>query len=152
MRIVDLHSGTFFAELALTSQKKQLSLDTRPRDGIALALKCGAPVYTFKNELSQAGFVIRETGPEGVLHVEPFREQGSEEAPDEEMVSSVNDLLKPAGIADSDGSVGEGEERLERRRRDLESQLCEAVARERYEDAEWIRREVERTKKKRAGD
>ena len=152
VRIVDLKGGTFFAELVVTSQEKQFSLDARPSDGIALALKCGAPVYLSENVLSQAGFVIRETGPEGVLHVEPLGEQGAGEAPDEGMVSAINDLLTAAGIAESGGSAGEGEKGPEQRQRDLDRQLREAVAQERYEDAERIRQELERTRKKRGGD
>jgi bifunctional DNase/RNase len=152
VRIVDLEGGTFFAELVVTSQGKELKLDARPSDGVALALKCGAPVYLSEEVLSQAGFVIRETGPEGVLHVEPIGEQEDRKAPDEGMVSAIDDLFEAAGVAEPGGSPGKGEEDPEQRRRDLERQLREAVAQERYEDAERIRKELERTKKKRGGD
>ena len=44
VRIVDLKDGIFFAELVIKMHERELKLDARPSDSIALALRYKAPV------------------------------------------------------------------------------------------------------------
>ncbi len=45
VHIHDLREGVYFATLVLEHQGERLELDCRPSDGVALALRAGAPVY-----------------------------------------------------------------------------------------------------------
>ena len=50
--------SVFHAKLVLNAGQKQLELDTRPSDGIALALKCDAPIYVSEGVVDQAGVIV----------------------------------------------------------------------------------------------
>ena len=51
-----LQSSTFFAKLILkTSDGATVDVDARPSDGVALAIRSGAPVYVAEEVLGQAG-------------------------------------------------------------------------------------------------
>lgn len=56
VEITDLHEGTFYAEVHLESQDgRVVSLDSRPSDAIALALRTGAPIFAAQAVLAEAG-------------------------------------------------------------------------------------------------
>ena len=56
VEITDLHEGTFYAEVHLESQDRSVvSLDSRPSDAIALALRNGAPIFAAPAVLAEAG-------------------------------------------------------------------------------------------------
>jgi bifunctional DNase/RNase len=56
VEITDLHEGTFYAEVHLESQDgRVVSLDSRPSDAIALALRTGAPIFAAPAVLAEAG-------------------------------------------------------------------------------------------------
>ncbi|MGE5591951.1 MAG: bifunctional nuclease family protein [Bacillota bacterium] len=63
--IVDFKDSTFFGQLNLDSPAGPLSLDARPSDCVALALRGGAPVYVQPDVLDRAGIV-----PAGDVEVE----------------------------------------------------------------------------------
>jgi len=43
--ITDLKDDTFYADMKLAVGKETISIDCRPSDSIALALRCNAPIY-----------------------------------------------------------------------------------------------------------
>jgi len=43
--ISDLKDNTYYATLYLEADGKELTLDSRPSDAIALALRAGVPIY-----------------------------------------------------------------------------------------------------------
>ena len=43
--VTDLREGTYYATLTLRSHGSLVELDSRPSDGIAIALRTGAPIY-----------------------------------------------------------------------------------------------------------
>ena len=55
--IVDkLHDRTFFAKLVIENQEgKEVSIDARPSDSIALALRADAPIFVNDSVLQEAG-------------------------------------------------------------------------------------------------
>jgi uncharacterized protein len=55
--IIDkLEANTFFAKLVLqTSEGKEIAVDARPSDSIALALRADCPIFIENNILEQAG-------------------------------------------------------------------------------------------------
>ncbi len=68
MRITRLEEGVFFAELVLESQ----TVDARPSDAIALALRAGVPILLADEVLAEAG--VAPDPDEEVDEVEQFRE------------------------------------------------------------------------------
>lgn len=56
--ITDFRDGTFSAELIVETVDGMRSLPARPSDGIALAVRVGAPIYVRSNVLNQAAVAI----------------------------------------------------------------------------------------------
>ena len=64
---VFIHSfeeGIFYAEMKLTGEKGNFSIDSRTSDAIALALRCSCPIYTTEEVMSQTGIIIDFEDPE----------------------------------------------------------------------------------------
>jgi bifunctional DNase/RNase len=68
VRITRLEEGVFFAELDLQGQ----SVDARPSDAIALALRAGVPILLADEVLAEAG--VAPAPEDDVDEVEQFRE------------------------------------------------------------------------------
>ncbi len=61
--VCDLHNDTFYAKVILDVNGKQIEIDSRPSDAMALAVRAKAPIYAAESVLDKAGIVIdRETG------------------------------------------------------------------------------------------
>ena len=58
--IVDFKDSTFFGQINLDTPAGPVSLDARPSDCVALALRGGAPVYVQPEVLDRAGIVPAE--------------------------------------------------------------------------------------------
>ncbi|MHA2636509.1 MAG: bifunctional nuclease family protein [bacterium JZ-2024 1] len=53
--VKDLRENTFYAELLLQHNGKELVLDSRPSDAVALALRAHSPIYAAEKVLVEAG-------------------------------------------------------------------------------------------------
>lgn len=69
---VEVHglvSGVFLGRLVLRRDSQETVLDTRPSDGIAIAVRAGAPVLVAEDVLVEAALTVQETeigtGPDG---------------------------------------------------------------------------------------
>ena len=59
----DLHDDTFYAKVILDVNGKQLEVDSRPSDAMALAVRAKVPIFAMESVLDTAGIIIdRETG------------------------------------------------------------------------------------------
>src|SRR4030042_587395 len=60
----DLHNDTFFAKINVTSRDgKNIEIDSRPSDAIAVAVRAGSPIYAEESVIDKAGIILdRETG------------------------------------------------------------------------------------------
>ncbi len=59
----DLKNDTFYAKVILDVEKKQLEVDSRPSDALALAVRTGVPIYADESVLEKAGILLDgETG------------------------------------------------------------------------------------------
>ncbi len=59
----DLKSDTFYAKIILNVDGKQIEIDSRPSDALALAVRTGVPIYADEAVLDKAGiFLDAETG------------------------------------------------------------------------------------------
>lgn len=59
--IHDLKEGTFFANLVLEHDGAEMTIDARPSDGIALALRSSAPIFVSENVMDQAGQMLPDS-------------------------------------------------------------------------------------------
>jgi hypothetical protein len=118
--INDLKDGTFYAVLTLDATPAEI--DARPSDAIALAIRCGAPIFVAESVISEAGVVP----------------QDEEEMEDEDDES----FDEPAETQEA-----VEQERPKTLREVLQNKLDDAVKREDYERAAQIRDEIERLEK-----
>lgn len=116
--ITELRDGTFFATLTLDATPAEI--DARPSDAIALAIRCGAPIYVSEAVMREAGIMVQEE-EESEEEEEEMMETGDEEHPEEET-----------------------EQRPKTLREMLQEKLDDAVRSEDYERAAQIRDEIER--------
>ena len=87
----DLRDNTFFAVIHLQLGSAEITVDSRPSDAIALALRVSAPIYVEEEVVVKA------------QKVEVTREQAGEEAPkveDETKVKEWLDSIKPGDFID----------------------------------------------------
>lgn len=118
-----LRDGTFYAYLLL--EDGEVEVDARPSDAIALALRCGSPIY-----------VAEEVMNEAALTPSALEEEQEEEQEEEE---DYFERLKRRSAEESSRS-GQPRDQLQR----LQQQLQRAIEEEDYERAARIRDEIRR--------
>ncbi len=61
--VSDLKNDTFFAKIVLNVDGKQLEVDSRPSDALALAVRVEVPIFVDDSVLDKAGIMLdKETG------------------------------------------------------------------------------------------
>lgn len=73
IEVIDLRENTFFATISLSLINKTLTIDARPSDAIALALRTNAPIFVDQKVLDKSRTVNLEKA-------EKARQEGSEES------------------------------------------------------------------------
>ena len=58
--IYKFEDGIFTSEMTFTDGERQIVLDSRTSDAIAIAMRCKAPIWTTKDILNQTGFIVNE--------------------------------------------------------------------------------------------
>ena len=58
VEVCDLVKGTFYARLVLLRDGKEIEIDARPSDAIAVALRCDAPIHIAESVMDAEGVVI----------------------------------------------------------------------------------------------
>ncbi len=56
VEITDMEKGTFYSKLVITQQGREISLDARPSDSLALAVREDAPLFIEESVLERASF------------------------------------------------------------------------------------------------
>lgn len=112
--IYNLVEGIFFAKLICEQNGKEIELDSRTSDAIALAVRFNSPIYTYEFVLKTAGIVLED-------------DNYSDEGDSEELV------LEEEAPKETIETVT-----LE----ELNNQLNEAIEQEDYETASRIRDEI----------
>jgi bifunctional DNase/RNase len=54
----DLKEDTFFAKVIIDTSGKQMEIDSRPSDALALAVRTGVPIYADESVLDKAGVLL----------------------------------------------------------------------------------------------
>lgn len=62
--IYSFKDGIFASELLFDDGERQMRIDSRTSDAIAIALRTQSPIYTTPEILAEAGFIIEESEPE----------------------------------------------------------------------------------------
>ncbi len=57
-------TGTFYAQITLESGGRQIEIDSRPSDAIALAVRTGAPIFALEKVLDAAAVPDESEGPQ----------------------------------------------------------------------------------------
>ena len=70
--ISDLKDGTFYADLKMAHDGRDVSVSARPSDAIALAVRIGTPIFADEAVLEEASIIIKDDEEE--VEVEKFRE------------------------------------------------------------------------------
>ncbi|HOP04351.1 MAG TPA: bifunctional nuclease family protein [Tenuifilaceae bacterium] len=118
VQIYKLEEGVFFSKLHCDNGKKEVYIDARTSDSIALALRFGCPIYTTEDILEKAGIVLDiEDKPEDSPHTE-----------------------KKTTVQPKSDSLTEGLKKLSVE--ELNALLEEAIMNEDYEKASKIRDEL----------
>ncbi|MCE9538295.1 MAG: bifunctional nuclease family protein [Bacteroidetes bacterium] len=117
--IYNLVEGIFFAKLICSNKGKEVEIDARTSDAIALAVRFNCPINTYEFILSQAGIIL-----------------------DEDALAAANDNVSP-------GEMVEVEETdfLKKSTEELKQMLETALNDEDYEKASKIRDELNNRKK-----
>jgi hypothetical protein len=117
--IYKLEEGVFFSKLICNNGDKEISIDSRTSDAVALALRFGCPIFITEEILDKAGITIS-----------PATAETSED-------NSFDSILEPESSKYDSFSEEE-----------LYKMIDEAVRTEDYERAAAIRDEIEKRKRK----
>ncbi len=117
--VYNLVEGIFFAKIICDNGSKEIEIDARTSDAIALAVRFECPIYTYEFILSSAGIILDD-------------DVADEMAEGDEVEVNIEDLAASASGTDFDQSTTEELERL----------LDEAIGEEDYEKASKIRDEL----------
>jgi len=73
IHVTDLIDGTFYARIFLLNGGKELDVDSRPSDAIALALRFGAPIYVHTDVLKAASVNLDKTKEKEAEPIDPIQ-------------------------------------------------------------------------------
>jgi hypothetical protein len=130
--VTDLRDGTFYAKIYLELNGMTYEIDSRPSDAIAVALRCGVPIYVNEEVMEEAGFTPGE---------ETSAEEIEEESEEENPLPPDEDISPPPSPRRTPKPTSK-EERIA----ELQKQLEEAIKKEDYEKAAKLRDEIRRLK------
>lgn len=117
-----LDEGVFFSQLLCDHKGKELVIDSRTSDAVALALRFECPIYIASDIMDKAGIVIEGTEYE-------------------------DDLLNDA-VEGDEAPPASGSKYDRTPLKELQKQLEEAIGKEDYERAAAIKEEIDRRGKK----
>lgn len=121
--IYNLVEGIFYAKLISERDGKEIEIDTRTSDAIALAVRFKCPIYTYEFILATAGIILDET-------------EDSDSSIEKEL-DAIEDELKtteiPKPLSYDDLTLDE-----------LNKRLQDAIETENYEEASKIKEELDK--------
>jgi bifunctional DNase/RNase len=126
VNIYRLEEGVFYSKLICVNGDREVTIDARTSDAIALALRFKCPIFTSEKIMSQSGIV---------MDVENETEKGT--TADKPSYTPSEKIPAPKT----------GDELKEYTIQELKEMLDEAIKKENYEKASFIRDEINRRKK-----
>ncbi|SFT12136.1 bifunctional nuclease family protein [Sphingobacterium wenxiniae] len=128
--IYNLIDGIFFAKIFCSDGKKNIEIDSRTSDAVALAVRFGTPIYTYDFIMDAAGIII-ESNDFAFL-------ENMDNIPPKENTLHKEPVVPKKDKPQSPYSNFSDEQ--------LETNLKKAIEAEQYETAAKIRDEIERRK------
>jgi len=103
IEVTELSDAVFYARIVLEVNGRQVPIDSRPSDAIALGVRAKVPIFVAESVMEEAGVELNTTGDdeeEGPGSDRPFRE--AEDAPpvSEERLSVFRDFINSLDIDD----------------------------------------------------
>ena len=126
INIYKLEEGVFYSNLICDKEGKEIIIDARTSDAIALALRFNCPIYTTEEILSKSGIIVE---------INFDKEKGEKPA---KKTVEYQPKSKPEKKSTEDYTNLSIE--------DLEEMLDEAIKSENYEKASYIRDEIKKRK------
>ncbi len=129
--IDNVHSDTYYSKLVIDHNGKNIFIDARPSDAIALALRFQASIFVEEHVIEKAGMVLEDNGERNKETMEngiPYNYQVFEKEASPE--NAKNDIK----LDNNENSFKTKEE--------IQKLLEQAVKEERYEDAAKYRDEL----------
>jgi len=130
--ISDLKEGVFFSKIVCSDGIRQVEIDSRPSDAIAIGIRFDVPIYTYESILSEAGIVLNEFNDE---EEDDEDELGDD---DDDMDAVDKDAVVDKEV--SKMSLDEGVKKFSIEQ--LRVMLDDAIQKEDYEKAAKIRDEL----------
>ena len=128
--ISDLKEGVFFAKIICSDGIKNIEIDARPSDAIAIGLRFDVPIYSYETIMSEAGIVLNDE---------------MEDEMDEEDEDDDEDNLEEASVTSNkpDSPHAGREDQIKNMSLDqLQAMLDDAIDKEDYEKAARVRDEM----------
>ncbi len=123
-----LVDGVFYSSIICQRDKIEEIIDARTSDAIALALRFGAPIFTYKTILDKAGIFLKFSS----------KEKDKDDSSDESIM--VDEILQEGETVEIDSGANDGYTELTID--ELNKELDKAVANEDYEKAAKLRDEI----------
>lgn len=60
VEVNDLRAGTYYATLHLRHAERELQLDARPSDAMALAIRCNAPIFLAEHVIDEGNLILAD--------------------------------------------------------------------------------------------
>ena len=143
--IDNVHIDTFFAKLVIEHNAKNIFIDSRPSDAIALSLKSKAPIFIEEHVIEKAGILLEEN--DNLMKVKegiPFTYQKFER--DELKEKNAENIFvkkEPEEINNNIDNQQSNTNSNKKNKEELQKLLDQAVKEERYEDAAKYRDELD---------
>ncbi len=94
--ICDLRKDVFYARLVIEANGKQIEIDSRPSDAVALAVRVKAPVFVDESVMERAGIEPEKD----VEHADAISGKIDSEAVDEDRLSAFADFVNTLDLDD----------------------------------------------------
>ena len=129
--IYKFEEGIFYSELLFTDGKREIPVDSRTSDAIAIALRAKCDIYVSESIMIEAGVVLDED-------VEDNADEDFEDDDDDLMAMDPDEIKDDEALKRWLGLIDDEE---------LNKRLEEAVQNENYEHAKMYQDEIRRRKK-----
>jgi hypothetical protein len=99
----EISNDTYFAQIILDMNGEEVSIDSRPSDAIALAVRAEAPIYADDSVLDRAATVLTSDEESGIA----TRDVGAPIDPEElERLGAFKDFIEGLDLSDFDKPKG----------------------------------------------
>ncbi len=97
----DLKNDTFYAKIILNVDGRQMEVDSRPSDALALAVRAEVPIYVDETVLDRAGILLDQETGKPILKEADETGKGKEVSEEEmKRMSAFSDFIKDLDLGD----------------------------------------------------